>query len=454
MDLLVIGIHFRSTPLELREHVFYRADEIPQVLYRLRDALPETELLLLSTCNRTEFYLASAEGVALDPQTLTRTCLTVRPGAAGEQLAGRAYVHHGIDAIRHLMQVATSLDSLVVGETEILGQVKQAYQLAQDAGTAGTVLNALLQHVFRVAKRVRTETDISLGRVSVGLIAVDLTAKVFDSLNTKTVMVVGAGEIGEQTLKALLDRGVREPYIVNRSPERGRDLAQRYGGTALPFDRLEDFLPRTDILISSTSAPSCVITADMVQRAMRLRRNRPSLMIDLAVPRDIEETVGQIPNVYHYNIDDLETIAAENLTKRHDSVAKARTIIAAEAEDVELSLQAGYLGLAELMQQLDRTVAEIEDAEIARAFAKDRVAPFPETCQACREAIRHMLHRALAKMVAHPKKVLNEAARNGTWNEVSRAAELLYGMNRTPEAGTEPTARPSAADKKEENSGE
>ena len=251
MNLAAIGINFRTAPVELRERLAFPVAGVPRELSRLRDELPETELMLLSTCNRTELYAAARE---IDVDALIAALL----GDDDGDMAGLGklfYVMRGQDAAEHLMSVAVSLDSLVVGETEILGQVKQAYRLAADEGTAGRVLNTVLQQVFRVAKRVRTETEISRGRVSVGSIAVDLAQKVFDDIATKTVMVIGAGEMGEQTVGSLVDRGVTEILVANRSQERGQAVADRYDGRAVRLDRLADFLPRADMVISSTSAP-------------------------------------------------------------------------------------------------------------------------------------------------------------------------------------------------------
>ncbi len=427
MDLVAIGINFRSAPLHLREKVSFPADRIPSALHRFQEELPDVELLLLSTCNRTEFYAARRQG-ALNEDEVRRVFLN--DGAAFDpEFEEHLYVLRREEAMEHLMIVATSLDSLVVGETEILGQVKQAYQLAREAKTTGRVLNALLQQVFRVAKRVRSETEIARGRVSVGSIAVDLAGKVFDDLGKKTVMNIGAGEIGEQTIKALVEKGVKDSYVVNRSLERGRTIADRYGGIALPFGRLADFLPRADIVISSTSAPHCVLGAAAVNAAMRLRRGRPMLLVDLAVPRDMEAAVAEISNVYHYNIDDLESIAAENLAKRRGAMAQAREIIREEAAAVASSLRAGSLGIGDFMRQLDQAVNEIAEAEMARAFAKEKVSPLEDHCQGCRDEIRNMLRRALAKMTAAPKRALNQAAKDGTWEEFSKTAAAIYGID-------------------------
>lgn len=427
MDLVAIGINFKSAPLALREGLSYSADGVPLALREFREKLPDTELLLLSTCNRTELYAASPDR-GLDIDWVSRVLLA-DGGSLAPEIEGHLYVLRRQDAMEHLISVAAGLDSLVVGETEILGQVKQAYHLALETETIGKVLNTLLQGVFRVAKRVRSETGISRGHVSVGSIAVNLAGKMFDDLSKKTVMNIGVGEIGEQTIKTLVEKGVGDFYIVNRSLERGRTIADRYGGIALPFDRLADFLPRADIVISSTSAPCCILGVETVRAAIRARRGRPMLLVDLAVPRDIEAAAANISNVYYYNIDDLKDFAKENLAKRHDAMEHARQIVREEAAALASQLQASSVGIGSFMRELDRTVAEIAEAELARAFAKEKVGPLGEVCEGCRAEIRNMLHRALAKMAAGPKKALSEAAKNGTWDEFSKTAAVMYGLD-------------------------
>ena len=424
MNLAAIGINFRTAPVELRERLAFPVAGVPRELSRLRDELPETELMLLSTCNRTELYAAARE---IDVDALIAALL----GDDDGDMAGLGklfYVMRGQDAAEHLMSVAVSLDSLVVGETEILGQVKQAYRLAADEGTAGRVLNTVLQQVFRVAKRVRTETEISRGRVSVGSIAVDLAQKVFDDIATKTVMVIGAGEMGEQTVGSLVDRGVTEILVANRSQERGQAVADRYDGRAVRLDRLADFLPRADMVISSTSAPGYVLSADVVREAARARRDRPMLLIDLAVPRDIEEAVGHSGNVYLYDIDDLQGISKVNLMKRKEAVTVARQIVAEEASRVMAAFRTQTIGVGSLMMKLDQRMAEIREGEMNRAFSKEKVAPLGDECQGCRDEICAMLHRALSKMAADPKKALHQAAKSDDWAEFANVAASLFGF--------------------------
>jgi glutamyl-tRNA reductase len=438
MELVAVGINFRTAPLDLRERLSFSADRARQAIERLRTALPGLELLLLSTCNRTELYAASS-GARIEAEELVRA-LTDTDADSGREVSKHVYVKRDQEAMAHLMTVATGLDSLVVGETEILGQVKQAYQLAVDAGTTGRLLNTLAQQVFRVAKRVRSETELARGRVSVGSVAVELACKVFEDLARKSVMIIGAGKIGELAIRALVSKGVKGTYVVNRSPERARAMADEYRGIALPFDRLADFLPQADIVISSTSAPYCILDVAAVRAAMAARHGRPMLFIDLAVPRDIEEDVGEVDNVYLYNIDDLEGIASENLSKRQGAMEQARQIVQQEVAAVAAALQADALGIGTVMRKLDDTAAEIKEAELARVFAKEKVAPLGPACDACRDEIAIMLQRALAKMLAGPKKALAEAARSGDFEEFVRVAARMYGIGQDA-AGKAPKER-------------
>lgn len=303
-----------------------RAAGVPALLNRMAAGFPETEWALISTCNRTELYAAGVD-VTLHKDRLVEALL---PDATREQvteLAPLFYVKRDVEAAKHLFAVASSLDAMVVGETEILGQVKQAWALAEEAGTAGNALSALFQNAFRTAKRVHTETDICRGRVSVSSLAVEFAETVFHDLKRKTAMIVGAGETAEQALKNLVDRGIEDVLVLNRSHHHGEALARRCGGQAHRFELLDNYLSQADIVISSTSAPHLVIGTDAVNRAMALRQGRPLLLIDIAVPRDIDPRAAGIANVHVCTIDDLQRVAAENLSKRHAAVEQAWRVV-------------------------------------------------------------------------------------------------------------------------------
>jgi glutamyl-tRNA reductase len=428
--LSVIGVSFRTAPIAIREQVSLRPQGVTGALQRLRASFPDSEFVLLSTCNRTELYLAGLD-IHTSRDRLIR--LLVEDDAAHAAITTQAhfYLKTNQEAAEHLFAVAASLDAMVVGETEVLGQVKQAFALAEEARAVGRTLVPLFQQVFRTAKRVHTETDICRGRVSVSSLAVSFAEKVFDDLGSKTAMLVGAGEMAELALKSLQDLGVRDVLILNRSHERGQALAGQCSGRALPFDLLDDYLARADIVISSTSAPHIVIRAEAVRRAIAARHGRPMLLVDIAVPRDIEAEAGQIRNVYLYSIDDLQRLAAENLARRQQAVDQAWQIVRAEA--AAALAQSAETGLRLLLRDLDDHGRSVCEAALQRTLAKEKLATLPEPC---REEIRDMARKIVSKLLAEPREALKRAARTGDWEHYAHIVRDLHGLAR--ESGSLP----------------
>jgi glutamyl-tRNA reductase len=406
---------------------------VPTALQRIRAEFPGSELVLVSTCNRTELYTAGIDAPA-GKHRLVQMLLKGDASFDVAEIEKHFYVKSDIEAAEHLLAVASSLDAMVVGETEILGQVKQALGIAEEAQTAGKVLHPLFQNAFRIAKRVFSETDVCHGRVSVSSLAVEFAEKVFDDLSSKTVMIVGAGETAELALQRLTDRGARDVLVLNRSLERGQALAERYGGRAIQFELLEDYLPRADIVISSTSAPHVVIHAAAVQRAIEIRRGRPVLMVDIAVPRDIDPAAVHIKNVYVYSIDDLQRIATENLAKRREAVERAWHIVRQGAAEVAAVFESG--GLRQLLRQFDEHGREVCETALQRALARERLASLPEPC---REEIRVLAQKIVNKMLAQPREALKRAARNGEWDDYARVVNELFGFDRKDGKGGEST---------------
>jgi glutamyl-tRNA reductase len=427
MNLTVLGMNFRTAPIGLREKVSFTSSGIPPALQRILEQLPESELVLVSTCNRTELYVAGIE-IADRKGELVRALLTDLQADETGELSQHFYLKTSHEAAEHLIAVVCSLDSMVVGETEILGQVKEAYMLARQEGTVGKILNPLFQTAFRYAKRVHTETDICRGRVSVSSIAVDFACKVFDQLDRKTVMIVGAGETAELALKSLVDKGVNEVLVLNRSFHKGKALAEQHGGRAIQFELLTDYLPGTDIVISSTAAPHCVIHANTVRSAIKARRGRPMLLIDIAVPRDIEAAAGDLENVYLYHIDDLQKVAYENLSKREQGVETAWRIVKEGTAELAATFEGGALRL--LLREFDGWGREIRDSAIKRAFAKEKLSSLPEPC---RDEIETLVHKTVNKMLAAPREALKKAAKNGQWDEYARVARDLFDLKNDSE---------------------
>ena len=326
MSVVVIGLNHRTSPVELRERFAFAGESIPAALAALRAAGLATEATILSTCNRVEIYAVTD----LPPATAfveLKKFLTARHAFDGP-LGDELYTLAEPASLHHLFKVASGLDSMVVGETEIFGQLKQAYETALQHRHTGARLNRAFQRAFNVAKQIRTETNIQRGSVSVMSAAVELAEKIFNSLAPHEVLVIGAGETSEKTARALLSRGARGVVVTNRSPERATALAAELAGRAVPFDQWPAELEKIDIAISSTAAPHHLIDRAQLEPLMRRRRDRPLLLIDLAVPRDIDPAVNELDNVYLYNVDDLQSIAADYLKQRHEEVARCEKIIA------------------------------------------------------------------------------------------------------------------------------
>ncbi len=366
MTVSVVGISFHTAPVSIRERVAVGDSDVPARLQELRVEFPEAEWVLVSTCNRTEIYVAGMDAAAAKGH-LVRLLLNGVLPMPPVDFDKHVYVHCGLKAAEHLLAVASGLDAMVVGETEILGQVKRAFGVAQTCQTTGRVLQPLFQKAFKIAKRVHSETDVGRGRVSVSSLAVGFAEKVFDDLGAKTVMVVGAGETAELALKSLMNRGAREVLVLNRSLERGQALAERCGGRAISFDLLDDYLPLADIVISSTSAPHLVIRAAAVQRAVAARRNKPMLLIDIAVPRDIDPAASQIKHAHVYAIDDLQRIAATNLAKRQEAVDQAWQIVRQGSADIAAHFERE--GVRQLLRKVDEHGREICVQPLQQAFA-------------------------------------------------------------------------------------
>jgi glutamyl-tRNA reductase len=326
MPIVVIGLSHHSSPVELRERFAFAEARIPTALQLLRSKGIADEAVILSTCNRVEIYAATP----LEPDKAFRELKEFLASVHGcrDPLDNELYTLGEPQSLQHLFQVASGLDSMVLGETEILGQLKKAYDLALQHRHTGSRLNKAFQRAFNVAKHIRTETNIQRGSVSVASVAVELAGKIFNSLNDHDVMVVGAGDTSEKTARALLSRGARSILVANRSFDRAQALAAELGGRAVPFDDWANEFEKIDIAISGASAPHYLLDRAKLEPLMKLRKQRPLLLIDIAVPRDIDPEVNSLENVYLYNIDDLQAIADDYLNLRKEEVAHCDKIIA------------------------------------------------------------------------------------------------------------------------------
>ncbi|MEO7299903.1 MAG: glutamyl-tRNA reductase [Verrucomicrobiota bacterium] len=325
MSIVVIGLSHHSSPVTVRERFAFAETVIPSALQKIRAAGIAEEAVILSTCNRVEIYASTS----LDDKTAATALerFLVDHQNYSEPLNGEIYSLSEPKSLEHLFKVAAGLDSMVLGETEILGQLKKAYELALHHKHTGSRLNKAFQRAFNVAKQIRTETNIQRGSVSVGSVAVELAQKIFNSLSDRQVMVIGAGETSEKTARALLSRGAHSIIVSNRSHERAVALAAELDGRAVHFDDWANEFSKIDIVISSTAAPHYVLDRAKLEPLMKLRKNRSLLLIDIAVPRDIEPEVNFLENVYLYNIDDLQAIADDYLKQRREEIARCELII-------------------------------------------------------------------------------------------------------------------------------
>lgn len=332
MSIVVIGLSHRTSPVELRERFAFAEAHIPEALQKLRSDGIANEAVILSTCNRVELYIATSLEPAQAGGELKKFLSTVHAQPTPD--GGELYALHEPHSVHHLFKVACGLDSMVLGETEILGQLKKAYDLALQKGHTGARLNKIFQRAFNVAKQVRTETNIQRGSISVASVAVELAEKIFSTLQGHDVMVIGAGDTSEKTARALLSRGAKSIVVANRSFDRAETLAKDLGGRAVKFDDWSREFEKIDIAISSTAATHHILDRTKLEPLMKLRRHRPLLLIDIAVPRDIDPAVNQMDNVYLYNVDDLQSIATDYLDQRKEEIAKCEAIIRDKARPV------------------------------------------------------------------------------------------------------------------------
>ena len=330
MNVIVIGLSHHSSPVELRERFAFAESKIPDALKSLRESGVADEAVILSTCNRVEIYAATALEPAQAFLELKEFLKTVH--AFENPLGEEIYTLAEPQSLQHLFKVACGLDSMVLGETEILGQLKDAYKLAHQHKHTGARLNKIFQRAFNVAKHIRTETNIQRGSVSVASVAVELAEKIFSSLAEREVLVIGAGETSEKVARALLSRGAKSIIVAKRSHERAQVLAKEFGGRAVQFDDWAAEFEKIDIAISSTSAPHHILDRAKLDPLMKLRKNRPLLLIDIAVPRDIATEVNFLENVYLYDIDDLQSIADDYLKQRKEEIVRCEKIIAEKVE--------------------------------------------------------------------------------------------------------------------------
>jgi glutamyl-tRNA reductase len=330
MPILVIGLSHRTAPVAVRERFAFGEARIPAVLQTLRESGLADEAVILSTCNRVEMYVATS--LPATQAFVELQDFLVRIHDYRDPLTDEIYRLSEPHSVEHLFRVACGLDSMVLGETEILGQLKKSYDLALQHKHTGGRLNRAFQRAFNVAKHIRTETNIQRGNISVASVAVELAEKIFSTLTNRTVMVIGAGDTSEKTARALVSRGVTNVLVTNRSSERAEALATALGGRAVRFDDWPAEFPRLDIVISSTASPNYILDRSKLEGLLKHRASKPLLLVDIAVPRDIDPEVNRVEDVYLYNVDDLQSIADDSLRQRKDEVAHCEEIVREKAK--------------------------------------------------------------------------------------------------------------------------
>ncbi len=416
-ELFVVGLSWRTAEVAVREKLAFREEEIVPALRAITTELPVTEALLISTCNRVEVYgVAKADTVAA-----VRAFLAKKRGA---DVARSLYDHRGPAAIRHVFGVASALDSLVVGEAQILGQLKEAYAVAGAAGTTGSLLSRCLERAFGVAKRVRTETTIARGAANVSSVAVELASRVFGNLRGKTVLVIGAGKMSTLAARHLYANGAQRIVVTNRSPEKAEALAAEIEGTARPWDDLEGLLVDADVVISSTGAREPILTRPLFKKVTKARRWRPMVVIDIAVPRDADPAIQDFEGVYAYNIDDLDKVVAANLAERAKAAEHASRIVEHEAGQFEHWLRTQ--GVVPTIRALRDHFAAIAEAEIAKAH--DQLSRREHTREQQKEMLQRVVQLVVNKLLHAPMASLREAAPD---EGALRAAILceLFGLS-------------------------
>lgn len=327
MGLLAFGINHKTAPVDIRERVAFAPERMQEALQDLTAQGPVDEAVILSTCNRTEIYCNVLGG----KRAVVKEWLSRFHNIPAKELGAFVYAHGQEAAIQHVLRVASGLDSLVLGEPQILGQMKTAFATAQDAGTIGKLLNRLFQHTFMVAKQVRTDTAIGSSPVSVAFAAVSLARQIFGDLKQSTVLLIGAGETIELAARHLHENGIGRMIVANRTVERAHQLANEFHGYAIALQDIPEHLPEADIVISSTASPLPILGKGAVESALRRRKRRPMFMVDIAVPRDIEAEVAELEDVYLYTVDDLHEVIEENVRSRREAALQAEEIIEAQA---------------------------------------------------------------------------------------------------------------------------
>jgi glutamyl-tRNA reductase len=419
MRFTVIGWNFRKTPVEIRDSLALTPKEQVELGLQLRTRFNLGGVVILSTCNRTELYLVNAE------KQLDQIIEMLESYWDLYELMERVYTIQNLDGVRHLFRVASSLDSMVLGEPQILGQLKDAFQSFNEADLTGKLLHPLFTRAFSTAKRVRTETSVASNAVSVSYAAVELAKHIFEDLSKQTVMVVGAGEMAELAVRHFMRNGISELFVTNRTFLSAAKLAEKFQGLAVPFEHLERHLHQADIILSSTGAREFIITKEMVKNCLRQRRGRSMFFIDIAVPRDIDPEINELNGTFCYNIDDLQTLVFQNQVERKKQSIKAEEII--ENELIKLELWFKSLSAVPTIRSLRKAFNSIAEEEMVKSFKNLKNIPESE-----RKKVEQLVHRLIQKLLHDPSRNLKKITHDEDAHLYLEYVSKIFDLSPTP----------------------
>ncbi len=418
----LVGCSHHNTPVEIRERLAFSPEQARCALESFRQEFPQAEAVVLSTCNRVEFYTAAESTAAVVSHEQMARFLAHFHGLDPDAVFGQLFRHSGREAVLHLFTVAAGLDSMVLGEPQIRAQVKQAYELACRCDTAGPITHAVFQAALKAARRVSNETTIHRKRVSVPSVAVAEFAKqIFERFDDKQLLVIGAGEMAEETLRYATDEGARHITVVNRSWDRACQLAQRWNGQARPWEELLDALAQADMVISTTGATEPIVRLEEFRQIEPLRYQRPLLILDLAIPRDFDPAIGDCLGVYLFSIDDLQEVCRQNLQERQRELPTAMAIL--EEETTQFMAELNRRATGPIIHQLKQDWHQVKEEELARLFNK-----LPHLDQRSREEIRYAFHRLVNKLLHPPLESLRDHAREGVPHGLLEALKKLFQL--------------------------
>ena len=422
MNLQVIYCNHQTASLDIRERLAFTDEEqLADAYTQLRDRFPNSEAVVLSTCNRVELYTAQENAAAAPTHDELAGFLSNFHGVPVEEFLGDLLQHSGAEAVGHLFRVCSSIDSIVLGEPQIVSQVKEAYRQAEANEACGPLTNALFQCAIRVSKRVRSETRLAEGRVSIASVAVGEFARgIFDRFDDKTVLVIGAGEMAEETLQYLQDDGVRDVLVVNRNPERARELAAKWGGNGFGMDRLEELLPGADVVVAATGADQPIVDVEMFARVRDGQRDRPVFVLDLGAPRDVApEVSGLDDNVFLYDVDDLQETCERNRKSRSQEIVRALSII--ENESDRFMQDVYHRATGPIVKRLREQWSDVSQKEMDRLRSK-----LSHLGDADIDQVEQTVNRIVNKLLHPPLEALRDEARDGTPHGLLDALSRLF----------------------------